>query len=104
MLEGVKEETAKIAWKASAETGQSMHKWLDELVKRSFKNFKKKNEMDKKGKIFSVKNNFVDEHYSQIPTILLLDDRMRVYFATREVKTESKTTFIDLDIKNPKNS
>ena len=27
---------------------------------------------------------------------------MRVYFATREVKTESKTTFIDLDIKNPK--
>ena len=34
MLEGVKEETAKIAWKASAETGQSMHKWLDELVKK----------------------------------------------------------------------
>ena len=57
----------------------------------------------KKGKIFSVKNNFgwMNTH-SQIPTILLLDDRMRVYFATREVKTESKTTFIDLDIKNPK--
>tara|TARA_Y100000389_G_scaffold152542_1_gene152578 strand:+ start:5125 stop:6105 length:981 start_codon:yes stop_codon:yes gene_type:complete len=33
-LEGVKEETANLAWKASTKTGQSMHKWLDELVKK----------------------------------------------------------------------
>ena len=57
----------------------------------------------KKGKIFSVENNFgwMNSH-SQIPTVLLLEDRLRVYFSTREVKTESKTTFLDLDVKNPK--
>lgn len=57
----------------------------------------------KKGKIFSVDSNFGwMKSHSQIPTILLLEDRMRVYFSTREVKSESITTFLDLDIKNPK--
>lgn len=58
----------------------------------------------KQGKIFSVKNNFdwMNSH-AQIPTVLVLKDRLRVYFSTRTIPTESKTTFLDLDIKDPKN-
>jgi hypothetical protein len=58
----------------------------------------------KKGKIFSVDGNFgwMNSH-AQIPTVLLLEDRLRVYFSSRKVQSESKTTFLDLDIKNPKN-
>ena len=46
----------------------------------------------KKGKIFSVKNNFgwMNTH-SQIPTILLLDDRMRVYFDPEYFKVSRAT-------------
>lgn len=33
-LEGVSQETSNLAWKAREKTGQSMHKWLDELVKK----------------------------------------------------------------------
>jgi len=55
------------------------------------------------GKIFSVDKNFgwMNTH-AQIPTVLNLTDKLRVYFATRTSKTESKTTFLDLDIKDPK--
>jgi ubiquinone/menaquinone biosynthesis C-methylase UbiE len=34
LLEGVKKETANLAWKASKKRGKSMHNWLDELVKK----------------------------------------------------------------------
>lgn len=55
----------------------------------------------KKEKIFSVNNNFgwMNTH-AQIPTILVLEDRLRVYFSTRTIPNESKTTFLDLDIKD----
>ena len=56
----------------------------------------------KKGKIFSVDGNYgwMNSH-AQIPTVLVLDDRLRVFFSTRSISTESKTTFLDLDLKNP---
>ena len=58
----------------------------------------------KKDKIFSAENNFgwMNSH-AQIPTVLVLKDRLRVYFSTRTIPTESKTTFLDLDIKDPSN-
>ena len=57
----------------------------------------------KLGKIFSVDKNFgwMNTH-AQIPTVLNLKDKLRVFFATRTSKIESKTTFLDLDIKDPK--
>jgi len=56
----------------------------------------------KKGKIFSVDGNcgWMNSH-AQIPTVLVLEDRLRVFFSTRTIPTESKTTFLDLDIKDP---
>ncbi|WP_150468058.1 hypothetical protein [Francisella sp. SYW-9] len=57
----------------------------------------------KQGKIFSVDDNFGwMKTHAQIPSVLVLKDRLRVYFSTRYIPTESKTTFLDLDIKNPK--
>ena len=57
----------------------------------------------KQGKIFSVNKNFgwMCSH-AQIPTILVLKDRLRVYFSTRKIKTESKIAFVDLDLNDPK--
>lgn len=57
----------------------------------------------KKGKIFSVNNHFnwMNSH-AQIPTVIVLKDRLRVYFSTRFIQNESKTTFLDLDIKDQK--
>lgn len=57
----------------------------------------------KKGQIFLVDGNsgWMNSH-AQIPTVIVLEDRLRVYFSTREKKTESKTTYLDLDIKDPK--
>lgn len=56
----------------------------------------------KKGKIFSVDGNYgwMNSH-AQIPTVLVLDDRLRVFFSTRSIPTESKTTFLDLDLNDP---
>lgn len=57
----------------------------------------------KKGLIFNVENNigWMNTH-AQVPTVLVLKDRFRVYFSTRSIQTESKITFVDLDIDNPK--
>ena len=56
----------------------------------------------KKGKVFTVSGEYgwMNSH-AQIPTVLVLKDKLRVYFSTRTIPTESKTTFLDLDIKNP---
>jgi len=56
----------------------------------------------KKGHIFSVSGEFgwMNSH-AQIPTVLVLEDRLRVYFATRPEPTLSMTGFIDLDISDP---
>lgn len=56
----------------------------------------------KKGRIFNVSKNFgwMNSH-AQIPTVLVLDDRLRIYFATRPRPKESLTSFIDVDIQDP---
>ena len=59
----------------------------------------------KKGLIFKaddIQSDFIKSHI-QIPTVLVLQDRLRVYFATRPEPRLSMTTYMDLDIKDPKN-
>lgn len=53
----------------------------------------------KKGLIFKPDSNFgwMNSH-AQVPTALLLNDRIRVYFATRPKQNLSLTTYLDLDI------
>jgi predicted GH43/DUF377 family glycosyl hydrolase len=57
----------------------------------------------KQGKIFEAKGNFgwMNTH-AQIPTVLVLEDRLRVYFATRPQSDLGLTAFIDLDKNDPK--
>lgn len=58
---------------------------------------------EKRGKIFSPdisKYDLVKSH-SQIPTILVLDKKLRVFFSTRPELGKSLTTFVDLDIEDP---
>lgn len=39
--------------------------------------------------------------HAQIPTVLVREDRLRIYFATRPQPNLSLTTFLDVDIHNP---
>jgi hypothetical protein len=57
----------------------------------------------KKGKIFEPSGDFgwMNSH-AQVPTVLVLEDRLRVYFAPRQQLDLASTTFIDLDKKDPK--
>jgi hypothetical protein len=41
------------------------------------------------------------QSHAQVPTVLVLQDRLRVYFASRPKRDLSLTTFIDLDRSNP---
>ncbi len=56
----------------------------------------------KKGRIFVPNNNFgwMNSH-AQIPTVLVKEDRLRVYFATRPQNDLGLTTFVDLDKNDP---
>ena len=56
----------------------------------------------KKGKIFKATGQFdwMNSH-AQIPTVLVKEDRLRIYFATRPKKNLSLTAFIDVDISDP---
>lgn len=58
---------------------------------------------NKKGKLFEVTGNFgwMNTH-AQIPTVLVLEDRLRVYFSTRPRKDLGLTGFVDLDKKDPR--
>ena len=58
----------------------------------------------KRGLIFKPSGEFgwMNTH-AQIPTILKLNDKLRIFFGTRTVKTESKVAFMDLDIRDPSN-
>lgn len=58
----------------------------------------------KKGLIFDPKQNASDwiTHYAALPVCdLLADDRLRIYFATRDEKGRSRPTFIEVDPANP---
>ena len=56
----------------------------------------------KKGKIFTAAGEpeWISSH-TQVPCPLVLDDRLRVYFATRPKSGMSLTAFVDLDLENP---
>lgn len=56
----------------------------------------------KQGRIFVPNGNFgwMNSH-AQIPTVLVKEDRLRVYFATRPQNDKGLTTFIDLDKADP---
>ncbi|MDA8671630.1 hypothetical protein N9M46_01080 [Gammaproteobacteria bacterium] len=57
----------------------------------------------KQGLVFCAAGNFGwMKSHAQVPTILVLKDRLRVYFATRSTQIESKISYVDLDISNPK--
>ena len=53
----------------------------------------------KKGSVFNVSGNagWMNSH-AQVPTVLVKEDRLRVYFATRPKPMLSLTTFVDLDL------
>ena len=58
---------------------------------------------EKLGLIFSPQqNNFYNSHL-QVPTVLVKDDRLRVYYAARDKNGTSYTSYIDLDINDFKN-
>lgn len=58
---------------------------------------------EKKGLIFTPENEyaFIKSHV-QIPTALVLSDRIRIYFATRPRPRISMTAYIDVALNNPK--
>ena len=56
----------------------------------------------KKGRIFTADGQFgwMNSH-AQVPTALVLEDRIRIYFASRPERTLSLTSFVDVDIDDP---
>ncbi len=43
------------------------------------------------------------QSHAQVPTALLMEDRIRVYITVRPEQTTSLVTYVDLDIQNPQN-
>jgi predicted GH43/DUF377 family glycosyl hydrolase len=57
----------------------------------------------KRGKIFEPTDNFGwMKTHAQAPTVLVLEDRLRVFFSTRPRNDLGLTTFMDLDKTDPK--
>ena len=57
----------------------------------------------KEGNIYNVDAQFDwNKSHAQVPVVDLLEDRMRVYFATRDLLGRSNITFIEVDKNNPK--
>jgi hypothetical protein len=57
---------------------------------------------EKRGRLFGVSGNAGWMHtHAQVPTVLVQEDRLRVYFATRPKPGLSLTTFVDLDRQDP---
>jgi len=58
---------------------------------------------EKKGIIFTPeKGSDLIRSHTQIPTALVLEDRIRIYFATRPRPGLSQTTYMDVDSNDPK--
>lgn len=54
------------------------------------------------GVIFQADGRFPWMHsHAQIPTVLRLRDKLRIYFSTRQENNTSQTSFIDVDARNP---
>lgn len=57
----------------------------------------------KKGLIFNVDAKFDwNKTHAQVPVVDVLDDRIRIYYATRNEKGQSNTSFIEVDKSDPK--
>ena len=57
----------------------------------------------KKGNIYNVDAQFDwNKSHAQVPIVDLLEDRIRVYFATRDLLGRSNITYIEVDKNNPK--
>lgn len=57
---------------------------------------------NKKGRIFVASGEFGwMKSHTQVPTALVLDDRIRVYFSTRPDDGMSRVAFIDIDVNDP---
>lgn len=59
---------------------------------------------EKKGLIFKVEKNYNwMQTHTQVPIVeKVSDDRLRIYFGTRDEKNRTLTTFIEVDPENPK--
>lgn len=56
----------------------------------------------KKGMIFKPDNHYTwMSSHAQVPTVLVLEDRFRIYFATRDKNSLSHIACIDVDIHDP---
>ena len=56
----------------------------------------------KKGKIFNVKAEYDwNKSHAQVPVVDILDDRLRIYYATRDIKGRSNISYIEVEIENP---
>lgn len=57
---------------------------------------------EKRGLVFKPDNQFSwMRSHAQVPTVLVLEDRFRVYFATRDAASLSYVACIDVDINDP---
>ena len=57
----------------------------------------------KKGNIYKVNGQFDwNKTHAQVPVADVLEDRIRVYYSTRDVSGRSNVSFIEVDINNPK--
>lgn len=56
----------------------------------------------KKGKIFNVSGQFDwNQSHAQVPVVDVLDDKLRVYYATRDQDNKSNVSFIEIDKLDP---
>lgn len=57
----------------------------------------------KKGNIFNVDGQFDwNKSHAQVPVVDLLDDRIRIYYATRDILGKSNVSYIEVEKNNPK--
>jgi len=58
----------------------------------------------KKGLIFNVKGEFSwDKSHAQVPVLDVLSDRIRIYYASRNILGKSNVSYIEVEKDNPKN-
>ena len=57
----------------------------------------------KKGNIYNVNGQFDwNKSHAQVPVVDLLEDRIRIYYSTRDVSGKSNVSFIEVEKNNPK--
>ena len=56
----------------------------------------------KKGHIFTnLKDSYWNQSHAQVPTAIILNEKIRIYYCTRDKYNRSLTTFIDVNKNNP---